>query len=71
LAGSGCEPGPVSFWTPKRPESNTSGNQILTNTVRAAERLIADAGKQLDQMLHERIPEFSRSRILCAGIGVY
>jgi 23S rRNA pseudouridine1911/1915/1917 synthase len=34
--------------------------------VRAAERFtaeIADAGKRLDQMLHERLPEFSRSRI--------
>ena len=36
------------------------------NTVRAAERFtaeIADAAKRLDQMLHERLPEFSRSRI--------
>ena len=34
--------------------------------MRAAERFtaeIADAGKRLDQMLHERLPEFSRSRI--------
>jgi 23S rRNA pseudouridine1911/1915/1917 synthase len=34
--------------------------------VRAAKRFtaeIADAGKRLDQMLHKRLPEFSRSRI--------
>ncbi len=34
--------------------------------MRAAERFtaeVADAGKRLDQTLHERLPEFSRSRI--------
>jgi len=54
MAGSGRNPGPVSFWTPKRPESNTSGNQMLTR----------GAGISVPILSFARVPGFRRPSLV-------